>query len=190
MRASLALPPFGLLGGLLLGRAAREEVPSATPPAVPIARTAEAPALPPPAPAARCSEPVADEPSPVPEGWDPIDTERRLWEDAGRFAADLAEGEVLVLDCARWPCTAVLVFPDEALPEHRETRAAFAARWPGASVRQSGWDIDGVRFDTWTLVLHDEPLTDEVQREVDLRRISLDLEVDEAAEAWAAARTP
>jgi hypothetical protein len=70
-------------------------------------------------------------------------------------------------------------------PVDASVRDALHARF-GPS-RQTGWRVDGVLFDTYQVTLGPEQLPEPIQREVELRRIALGLEEQEAAQAWAEA---
>lgn len=124
------------------------------------------------APPAPCPEvPVPDAPAGVAdEPWDPLEEERRLWEDLQSFVGPKG-GEVLVVDCVRWPCLAKVVWragPEEGPADLKELRRRF----PGARLHVGGTS----NALNPTLVLHHASLTEQQQREVRLRLISVKLE--------------
>lgn len=95
-----------LAAGWCLGRASVAWTGSdAAPPVQETVAEIEAP------PAAPCPEvPVPDAPAGMPdEPWDPLGEERRLWDDLQSFVGPKG-GEVLVVDCVRWPCLAKVVW--------------------------------------------------------------------------------
>lgn len=184
LRASYALVLAAAPVGYFLGRAfAFEQAPpagEAAPVAVPDATARRCPVRPPEAEAEAAS-------APLPVDWDPLADEAHFWDEVNLVAVELGGGSGLTIDCARWPCLAAIALPDESKPAFSVIRDRVAARFPGSTARQSGWRVDGASFDVWTIILGQGSLPDDVAREVALRRIAFDLEVEAAVDDWLAA---
>lgn len=193
-RVGALLPLVALPSGWLAGRwlwPAPLPVPEGTP-AAPSPLVAPVPAAP---VATRCPDlPVAaSEGAPgltgPPSGWDPLTAEQALWKEVSPFVDELGGGEMLTLDCARWPCVGTIAWSWEAV-EDINLRAVLSARWPGATLRQSAVDVDGVELQRYFVAFHDAPLHPDLAREVALRRIGIDIEEAQALEDFARERAP
>lgn len=154
--------------------------------AVPATPTVTTAARPPPA-ARRCPTGVATAPEEPPGAWDPLQVERSLWEEIPRFAAETGDGDLVALDCARYPCIGEIAWPGSAV-DQAELHAVMNERWPRPLSSQSQSSVDGVVVEHYFVAFHEgAPLSDDVAREIELRRVGFDIESRAAIQEFAAA---